>query len=249
MSLLPAESALNVASIVMKNGGSTAMADRTFRNVLQGYGQQDVSAVWRLDIVAAFSDTEHGLSSILRPIGAVGVNLVRVSEAVVLGERVASGEISREAIASEIRRIETLPPPFGAWTMIAAAAITSGSFTRFASGDWGAFGIAFVAAGVGQWLRTRPAAQKLPATPLTLICATLSTCITAVGLRLGWSHTAPAAAIGSVMYMVPGLTLVNGFMDIISHKYLLMGLDRAVQAVYVFLILVIAIAFANAVIM
>ncbi len=33
------ERALDVALIVMRNGGSTVMADRTFRNILKGYKQ------------------------------------------------------------------------------------------------------------------------------------------------------------------------------------------------------------------
>jgi hypothetical protein len=44
--------ALDLALIVIENGGSTVMADRTFRNVLKGYGLNGVSVVWRLDFAA-----------------------------------------------------------------------------------------------------------------------------------------------------------------------------------------------------
>jgi len=43
----PVERALDVALIVMQNGGSTVMADRTFQNILEGYKQDGVSAAWR----------------------------------------------------------------------------------------------------------------------------------------------------------------------------------------------------------
>lgn len=75
----------------------------------------------------------------------------------------------------------------------------------------------------------------------------LSTCIAAVGLRLGLSQTAPATLIASVIYMVPGLPLINGFVDMVSHKYLFVGLERIANAAFLFLVLAIAIALAVAV--
>jgi hypothetical protein len=43
--------------------------------------------------------------------------------------------------------------------------------------------------------------------------------------------------------------LINGFVDVLSHKHLLVGLERIANAAYLFLILAIAIAFAYAVVM
>jgi uncharacterized membrane protein YjjP (DUF1212 family) len=243
----PVDLALDVALIVMRNGGSTSMADRTFRSVLQGCGQAGVSAVWRLDLVAAFGASDVGESAILRPVGTVGVHLTRVSEATILGERVARGEVDPAAIPAEVARINALGTPHGAWGMVAIAACTGACFSRIAGGDWGAFAIAFAAAGLGQVLRTRLQASRLPVAATTLLSGVLSACLAAVGLRLGWSQTAAASAIASVMYMVPGLPLINGFLDAISQKHLLVGLDRIAYAAYVFTVLVIAIAFAQAV--
>ncbi|MBP1689033.1 MAG: hypothetical protein H6Q33_5176 [Deltaproteobacteria bacterium] len=59
--------------------------------------------------------------------------------------------------------------------------------------------------------------MKLAVAPVTLTCGILSACIAGIGLRLGLSQ--PAAAIASVIYMVPGLPLINGFVDVVRHKY------------------------------
>jgi uncharacterized membrane protein YjjP (DUF1212 family) len=133
--------------------------------------------------------------------------------------------------------------------MIAASAFTAAVFSQFPGKDWGALGIAFVAAGVGQSLRLLLQAKNIPIAPRTLICGVLSACIAAVGLRLGFSQGAPWTMIASVIYMVPGLPLINGFIDMLSHSYLFVGLERIANAVFIFLILAVAIAFASTVVM
>jgi len=133
--------------------------------------------------------------------------------------------------------------------MMAAAACTAAFFPQIPGGDWGAFGIAFVAAGVGQFFRSLLQSRRSAVAPVTLVCGVLSACLAGLGLRLGLSQTAPATLIASVIYMVPGLPLINGFVDLVSHKYLFVGLERIANAAFLFLVLAIAIALAYGVLM
>lgn len=243
------ERALDVGLIVIKNGGSTATAERAFQNILKGYKVEGVSATWRLDFVGATCSSEGHASTVLRPVGPVGGNLLRVSEAMALSERVAKGEIATDAIASEVGRINSLAPPHNRWVMIAIAACSGAFYSKHMGGDWGAFGIVFVAAGFGQFLRSLLQARQMAVAPVTLICGVLSACIAGIGLRMGLSQTVPATAIGAVIYMVPGMPLINGFIDMATHKYLFVGLERMANAAFLFLILTIAIAIANAFVM
>jgi uncharacterized membrane protein YjjP (DUF1212 family) len=243
------ERALDVALIVMRNGGSTVMADRTFRNILKGYKQEGVTAAWRLDLVAVSRVAEGRSPTVLRPVGPIGINLVRASRASVLGERVARGEVDDAALVSEIERINALAPPYNRWVMMAAAAFSAAGFSRIAGGDWGALVAVLIAAGIGQFVRSLLQARKLPVAPVTLCCGVLSACLAAVGLRLGLSRTVPATLIASVIYMVPGLPLINGFVDLVSHKHLILGLERIANAAYLFLVMAVAIALAYGIIM
>jgi uncharacterized membrane protein YjjP (DUF1212 family) len=240
------ERALDLALIVMQNGGSTVMADRTFQNILKGYKQDGVSAAWRLDFVAVSSVAQGHFAAFLRLIGPIGVNLIRTSEAALLGARVARGEVNTDALAAEIERVKAFASPYNWWVSIAVAACTAAFFSQIPGGDWGALGIAFVAAGVGQFLRSLLQARKLAVAPVTLVCGVLSACIACVGLRLGLSQVAPATLIASVIYLVPGLPLINGFVDMVSHKYLFVGWERIASATFLFLVLAVSIALAVA---
>jgi uncharacterized membrane protein YjjP (DUF1212 family) len=241
--------ALDLVVIVTRGGGSTVLAERVFRNILHGSGEAQIGAVWRLDMVAAYGVVEGRPLTVIHPIDDIGVNLVRVSGAVVLSERFARGEVSAPALAAEIERVRTLRPPYGRWAGIGAAAAAAGAFTRICGGDWGAFGLAFVAAGLGQVLRSWLQAAGRPVAPVTLACGVLSATLAALGLRLGWSAAAAPALVGSIVYMVPGVPLIIGFMDALSHRHLVLGLERIANALFLFLILAVAIAFAWAVVM
>lgn len=240
----PVSIALDAALLVIQNGGSTVAAERCFSNILKACRIDGVSAVWRLDFIAATSGPGGSPFIALRPVGPIGVNLSRVAEVNAVAERAASGGMDANTLAAEVERIRQLPTPYKPWVTIAAAACTAAAFSRIPGGDWGSLAIAFVAAGVGQWLRSLLQARKLAVAPVTLVCGIVSAIIASIALRLGYSQVAPATLIASVIYMVPGLPLINGFLDLVSHKYLFIGIDRILNASFLFLILTTAIALA-----
>jgi hypothetical protein len=103
----PVELALDAALLVTRNGGSTVAAERSFAQILKGFGEPPVPTVWRLDFIAAST----GASAIVRPVGPIGVNLARASAVAVLGEAVAAGKVPAAAIEAEVDRIGICPRP------------------------------------------------------------------------------------------------------------------------------------------
>jgi uncharacterized membrane protein YjjP (DUF1212 family) len=242
------DTAVEAALLVMRNGGSTAAAERSFTNVVTGYGLQGVTAVWRLDFIAASSTVDGESATVVRSVGPIGVNLIRAAEVAALSERVAKGEVELPVLDAEIARVQKISTPYNRWLTVLAAAIIGAGLSQFAGGDWGSLPVAAVAAGVGQILRSVMQARKYPAATVTLICGLLSAGIASTALRLGFSDVPPVTLIASVVYLAPGLPLINGFVDMTSHKYLLVGIERIINAVFLFTILAICIALAYTVI-
>src|SRR5262249_6857834 len=144
------EVALEVAVTVLSSGGSTRMADKSFHNVAAGCGYDGVSAIWRLDVATAFDGSSL---TIARPIGAIGVNLQRVSEAALLSDRASRGEVSALTLKSELDRIRALPHPYSLLTTLVVLTAATVGFVRLAGGDWPAACAASVAAIAGYLLR------------------------------------------------------------------------------------------------
>lgn len=243
------EMALDAALIVIQNGGSTIAANRSFNNILKGYKKEGVSATWRLDFISATTADEGRSATIVRSVGPIGVNLVRASEIQILGEKVAAGELNTISIADEIERIKKLHTPYNRWLAVLAAACIGAAMSQFAGGDTGSFGIAFIAAGIGQILRSILQARKLPVANITLICAFLSACIACYGIKMRYTESIPVTLIASVVYLAPGLPLINGFLDMISHKFLFIGMERMSNALFLFLVMAITIVLAHTLIL
>jgi uncharacterized membrane protein YjjP (DUF1212 family) len=232
----------------MENGGSTVRAERAFSGILKGLNVEGVATVWRSDFVAVTRTTDAESETFVRPIRPPGANLLRVAEASMLAERIAKGNVDQTTIASEVKRIRNIAPPYATWLVILAAAFAAGFFTRFIGGDWGGFGIAFVPGAIGQTVRFGLQTRKCGGATTTLVCALLSAVLAAFGLRAGISQIAPATLIGSVGYMIPGLPLVNGFIDVASHRNIAVGVMRILNAAFLFLVLAIGIAVGEAVV-
>jgi uncharacterized membrane protein YjjP (DUF1212 family) len=206
------EVALDAALIVMRNGGSTTSAEQSFANILKGARTEGVSSVWRLDFIAV----RHAGSTIVRPIGSIGVNLARVSDVAALSERAASGKVTAVAMDAELERIGGLSSPYNRWIAALAAATAGAGFSQLPGGDWGSLGIAFIAAGTGQFTRSTLQARGLAVAPLMLLSGLWSALIACVGLRFGLSEVEAATLIASVIYLAPTLPLINGFIDMVS---------------------------------
>lgn len=240
------DTALDVALLVMENGGSTFRANQTFQAMLSGLHQEGVNVLWQLSTVTVFTQGDGPMTVRMRPVRAAGVNLSRVSAAWALARQVGIGDIGPTDIPVEIKRINALPLPYGPGVMVAIAALTAASFSQLIGGDGGSLALAAIAGGAGQSVRLNLQARHFTSATVTLLCALLSALVASLGLRAGWSQVVPATLMGSVGYMMPGLVLANGFADLISQRHLSVGLERIANAVFVFLLLTLGIAIAEA---
>lgn len=244
MTMQAAGMALDLGSVVCQSGGSANLAETVIQNVLQG-NNEGVSVVYRLDYLAASGVADGNHWIILHPLAAAGLHLARASEAAILSERLRRGDIDLAGAAGEVERIKKLPSPHTRWRIVLAAACAGAAFSKMLNGDWGGFVITFMGAGVGQFIRSLLQARKLSRYALTFVCAVASGFIAVGGLRLGFSKIAAATLVGSVIYMVPGVPLMNGFLEVTSGKHMVVGAQRLFDAITLFFILANGVAIAD----
>jgi uncharacterized membrane protein YjjP (DUF1212 family) len=233
--------------IVLENGGTTALAERTFNNVLAGFQKSGVAAIWRIDYVSVAGAPANGhAASLVTPGGPIGLNLTRVLAASELSERVAQNPLAPATLAGEIERIRTLPVPHNRWVMALAAAGAGAFFAKTAAGDNAALGICAAAAGMGQFLLSLFQTIGLTRASATFLSAFCSGSLAMVGIRLGLTQTIAATLLGSVIYTVPGLLLINGFLDLTTERHLVVDTERLLHALFLFFLVTIAIAAVDA---
>ena len=235
------ESALRAALMVIERGGSTAMADNTFKNIISKCDVSDVSVMWRLDNVILGYTIDGQTTTVLRPVGGIGTDLTGVSKVIELSEDVAEGKTDISDVNSELEKISKLPPVHTNWTLILVAALAAAFYSKFHYGAIGSIAVVFIAALIGQTLRLKLKSKKVKDGQITLICGLLSAGITSMALQLGFGKLDMPIMIASVIYMVPGLLMINGFVDLTKQRFIFIGMQRLLNATFLFIILAVVI--------
>jgi uncharacterized membrane protein YjjP (DUF1212 family) len=236
--------AVELGVVVLQNGGSTRAADRTLRKVLRGRGHERVTATWRLDCVAARSMIDGCPVTVVRPIGRHAVNLHRVSEALQLGDRASREAVDPAFLASETSRIGALAPYYSNWIVLAAAALSAIGFARLCGVNWSAAAFAGLATTAGRSAGLLLEGYKAPALVVTLLSGIVSASIAFATLRRGLPGAGPGTLVASIVYLMPGLPLITGFVDMLSDRYLMAGLERITNALLLSIILALAVELA-----
>lgn len=113
--------------------------------------------------------------------------------------------------------------------------LANASFCRLFGGDWTAVGIVFTATLVGFAVKQRLQAHALNHFLIFIISAFIASLCATAALR--FDCTAETALATSVLFLVPGVPLINGVIDIVEG-HILIGCSRLINA----LLLIICIA-------
>lgn len=113
--------------------------------------------------------------------------------------------------------------------------LANASFCRLFGGDWIAMLMVFVATVAGFALKTWLTAVKINNFITIVVCSFVASAI--ASLSVNFNCEANIALATSPLFLVPGVPLINGFIDIVEG-YVLNGMSRLVNA----LLLIICIA-------
>ncbi len=240
----PLDVALRLGVLALENGGSAGLAERAFDRVLAAGGITDGFAVWRLDAVTAGRASDH--RAVVRPVGRVGINLARVSAIGTLIDRPPAGELTVAGAAAEAERIAQLGMAYPTWLIVVATAASAALFARGLNGEWTGTLAAGVAAALGQCVRVWLSRARSPLES-SFAAAVVSAVAAAIGLHLRLVDVAPGTIVASIIYLVPGLPLINGFFDVAVSRHLVLGVQRLISAMVVMALLAVAVALAAAI--
>jgi len=120
-------------------------------------------------------------------------------------------------------------PRMSKWLVLFLVACANASFCRLFTGDWQAMAVVFVATLVGFFVRQKMMEKHINHLFVFIVSSFVASMIgsTALLYNIG---TTPEIALGtSVLYLVPGVPLINGIIDIIEG-HVLAGVSRLINA-------------------
>lgn len=108
----------------------------------------------------------------------------------------------------------------GKWWVLLAVSSANGAFCRLFGGDMTAVAVVFVATLCGYYLKQLMLSKKIDVRIVFIVCAFVSSVLACADSLFSFGQT-PQVAIGvSVLYLVPGIPLLNSFSDMIDRHYI-----------------------------
>lgn len=233
--------ALEAGAKILEYGGETYRVEDTIRRILIGFGIKDAeSFVTPTGIVISGTDIRGNTLSKVKRIPTLKIDLEKISLINNLSRQIETGNISPEDFKVELNKI-LARKPYPLWLDALSAGLVAGSFTVFFGGSF-FDGLSGFIAGLAVFLTgLLVKALNLSSFFQNAFGGSISVFIAYLFTFFNIAKSPETIIIGSIMLLVPGITMTNGIRDTFQGDYL-SGVTRATEA----LITAVGIAFGTA---
>ena len=113
--------------------------------------------------------------------------------------------------------------------MLILVAFANAAFCRLFGGDWIAMGLVWMATLTGFFVRQELTVRKVNHMLIFIVCSFVANLVAALGVYSDWGTTQDVALGTSVLFLIPGVPLINSILDILEG-HVLIGFSRAINA-------------------
>ncbi len=210
--------------------GSGVHTSRVVRNTLrisEALGVTTQMTLLHKTIIFSIHDKESGqVVSDVVPVKGYPISFFLNSELSSLSWAAYDNHLSLDEIERRYKQI-VATPRINHYLLTFLVACANGAFCQLFGGSWGAIGIVFVATLIGFTLKSFMQKHHISHYVIFVITAFVSSAIASVALLF---DATPDVAIGtSVLFLIPGVPLLNGVIDIVE-SHILLGMTRLVGA-------------------
>lgn len=161
------------------------------------------------------------------------IHLNVLSEVSALSWRVHDDKLGIEEVEKQYSKIKELKS-YNTLTVSIAIAFSCAGLCLFSSGDYLNALVAFIAAFLGFLVRSFMAKEKFNAIIHISAAAFVTTLITTLGTKFGIGGHPEAAIATAVLYLIPGVPLINSVIDLIEG-YITSSINRMLFSGFVLL--------------
>ncbi len=208
---------LDYAAALLAAGTHTDRCVRCTKRIAEAYGCKVAIVVSQKHVTLSLADGSQATrryTSINR-LHRLAFNLSRIGLLSALSWRAADDRLPLPALAREFRLIMAMGMR-PAWLITLCLAAANASFCRLFGGDPTAMALVFAATAAGFAAKRWLMGKRVNPYGVTVACSFISGVIASLGIVFGWGSTAEIALSTSVLYLVPGVQIINALMDLIN---------------------------------
>jgi uncharacterized membrane protein YjjP (DUF1212 family) len=223
---------LEVGTLLMSSGATTGRVRNTVNRLSETFGCNSDMLITNRALTLSLTDenSQHFFNSLKRT-SPHGVNYKVVSGISRMSWRVVDEHWTLEQIKKELERLTSLPH-YPRLLTLSLVSLAGASFCRLFGGGPTEMMVTFLASFVGLFVRQE--ATKLEFNPyLCVFFASLTaSLISGLFRKFGVGDAMEHAFTASVLFLVPGVPLINSFSDLIDGN-ILNGIVRGINGLII----------------
>ncbi len=221
---------LDFATTLMAVGSHTSRVVRNVTRIADSFDYGVDMTVFQRNITMTIKhrDDYSIRRTYVRRIPAAALNFRTISDLSSLSWDAYDNHLELAEIQKQYSRIITRPP-MSRWLVLVLVAFANAAFCRLFGGDLMAMGLVWVATLVGFFVRQELMKRHVNHMVVFVVCAFIASLIAGLGFRYHWGTTEDIALGTSVLFLIPGVPLINSIIDILEG-HVLVGWSRAINA-------------------
>lgn len=226
---------LDMGTVLLVSGAHCGRVKRNIERVAEKWGYNVEIFLSFTGLMLSIQDTQHPTRRVARfkSCPLLGVHFGKVTEISLLTWHVLEQDLSIDDVEKRLNEIKTMPH-HPRWVVLLGVGAACAGLCLLVGGSWKDAGVAFIASFCGMFVRQE--ILKLRFNPMIGFIAASFTTTLISGLNMVYHFGAsPEKALATaVLYMVPGVPLINCTIDLIEG-YIPTSMARGVNGGFVLL--------------
>lgn len=221
---------LDFATTLMAVGSHTSRVVRNVARIADSFGYGVDMTVFQRNITMTIKhrDDYSIRRTYVRRIPASALNFRIISDLSSLSWDTYDHHLELAEIQKRYSRVITRPP-LSRWLVLILVAFANAAFCRLFGGDVMAMGLVWTATLTGFFVRQELMRRHVNHMVVFVVCSFIASLVAGLGFRYQLGDTEDIALGTSVLFLIPGVPLINSIIDILEG-HVLVGWSRAINA-------------------
>jgi uncharacterized membrane protein YjjP (DUF1212 family) len=223
---------LEIGAHLMSSGASSNRVRVTIDRIAQVFDLETEMLVTNRALMLTVSDKENReYFSKVKRTSPHGVNFKLVSGISRMSWRVVDEKWDIQQIWAELGRLTSLPH-YPRIIILSFVALAGASFCRLFGGSFPDMVLTFVATFIGLFIRQESLKNEFNPYLCVFFASLAASLIAGLGVITGWGDSPENAFATSVLFLIPGVPLINSFTDFIDGN-ILNGIVRLFNSILI----------------
>jgi uncharacterized membrane protein YjjP (DUF1212 family) len=229
------------ATCLLGSGVHTSRVIRNSKRIGESLGVAiRMTAFHKSLILTVYNSQNDNVYTEVLDIPALPISFEYNSELSSLSWKAYDKRLPLDVLREEYRQIKEKPKMSPHWILLLAG-LANASFCKSFGGDWSAVAVVFVATLAGFFTRQQMQRKPINHFVVFTVSAFIASMCASTTLLFG-DATAEIAIATSVLFLIPGVPLINGVIDIVEG-HTLTGGSRLIQAFLLIICIAVGLSF------